>query len=80
MGKSVEFNALVINCLKSISNYIFYPLEIVVYAGNDPDSLNKIEKLDIPLLDRSKEVEIKSFKIDLKSTQNARYIKVILKI
>jgi hypothetical protein len=79
MGQSVEFNSLVVNCLKSISNYIFYPLEIIVYAGDHPDSLNRIKKLDIPLSDRNREIEIKSFKIDLKSTQNARYIKVYIK-
>lgn len=79
MGYSVEFDTLVVNCLKSISNYIFYPLEIVVYAGNHPDSLNKIEKLEIPLLDRGKEIQIKSFIIDLKSTQKARYIKIYIK-
>lgn len=79
MGREVDFEGISVNCLKGISNYIFYPLNIVVYAGNEPNALKEIGRMDIPLLNRSRETEIKSFKIDFKSAKNARYIKVYLK-
>ena len=78
MGRGVDFEGISVNCLKGISNYIFYPLNIVVYAGSDPNSLKEIGRM-VPLSDRGRETEIKSFKIDFKSAINARYIKVYLK-
>lgn len=78
MGKAVDFEGISVNCLEGISNYIFYPMNIEVFAGNTTGSMKQIARLNIPVAKRNRDTEIKNFKIDFEKV-NARYIKVKLK-
>ena len=78
MGEEVEFKGLSVNCLEGVDSYIFFPLNMEVYAGNDPKNMKRIGFLKLPPSDRKRSVKVQKFKIEFDSMK-ARYIKVTMK-
>jgi len=78
MGKTVDFEGISVNCLEGISNYIFYPMNMEVFAGNSSESMKQIARMNIPPTDRNRDTKIRNFKINFEKV-NARYIKIKLK-
>lgn len=78
MGDIVDFEGVSANCLEGVSNYIFFPLNLEVYAGNELGSMKRLGELKIPPTDRNRDTKIRNFKIKFEKT-NARYIRIIMK-
>jgi len=78
MGKIIDFEGISVSCLEGISNYIFYPLYMEVYAGDELGSMKQIGNLNIPPTDRNRDTKIKDFTIDFEKVK-ARYIKIKMK-
>jgi uncharacterized membrane protein len=78
LGEEAEFKGLSVNCLEGLPSYIFFPLDMEVYVGNDLKSLKKVGYLDIPPTDRKGDIKIKNFIINFNPIK-ARYIKVVMR-
>ncbi len=78
MENEVEFKGLSVNCLEGIDSYIFFPSNLIVYAGNDLSNMKQVGKLDLPPCDRKRSVKIQNFKLEFEPLK-ARYIKVYMK-
>ncbi len=78
MGDIVDFEGVSVNCLEGVSNYIFFPLNLEVYSGNELGSMKRLGELKIPPTDRNRDNKIRNFKIKFEKT-NARYIRIIMK-
>jgi uncharacterized membrane protein len=78
LGEETTFEGVSVNCLERLPSYIFYPMNMEVYVGNDKVTMKKVGYLDIPPTDRIQDIKIKSFIINFPK-EKARYIRVKMK-
>jgi uncharacterized membrane protein len=78
MGDEVEIKGLSVNCLEGVGSYIFFPLNMVVYAGNELDDMKPVARKNLPPCDRKRSVKIENFKLEFEPIK-ARYIRVYMK-
>lgn len=78
LGEEVEFSGISVNCLESIASYIFFPLNLEVYAGNNLNSMKRMGYLKIPTHNENREARIQNFMVKFKNIKS-RYIKIKMK-
>jgi hypothetical protein len=76
MGKGVAINEINISFLEDQRHWAFLPAEVTIALSDDGKIFNKVGAITNKYPDENYEVSVKDYKLTLKQTATARYIKV----